>query len=234
MIRLFVNQPLAVGQGVQFSNDQLHYLQRVMRCPKGAEITLFNGLEGEFQAVFDGTMGLVQSQSLVDRELAVSINVIQGACRNERINHLLQKGTELGAASFTIVRCERSMLKLSGSRLSQRISRWQQIVIEAAEQSGRTKVPTVSWAHSLSELDHLQAESRWVLHLRQAQPWPQVRSTIAASTSLALAIGPEGGFASSDIDVLHQQGFQALQFGARTLRTETAAPALLAAIQAVL
>jgi len=229
-----VNQPLLVGQRVPFSNDQQHYLQRVMRCPKDTEITLFNGLGGEFQAVIDDAGGLVQSHSSVDRELPVSIDIVQGACRNERINHLLQKGTELGAASFTIVRCERSMLKLSGSRLPQRLSRWQQIVIEAAEQSGRTKVPTVSWADSLHALDHLQAESRWALHLRQAQPWQQVRSTIAASTSLALAIGPEGGFAASDIDALQQHGFQALQFGTRTLRTETAAPALLAAIQGVL
>jgi len=204
-----------------------------MRCTKGTEITLFNGFGGEFRAIFEGQTCLVQAESLINRELPVAIDIIQGACRGERINQLLQKGTELGAASFTIVRSERSMLKLSAERLPHRLSRWQQIVTEAAEQSGRTTVPRVSWADALSDLDGLQSTSRWVLDLHDAQSWPQARDFISKATSIALAIGPEGGFSSTDIATLRGYHFQPLQFGPRVLRTETAAPALLAAIQAV-
>jgi len=78
-------------------------------------------------------------------------------------------------------------------------------------------------------LDYLLI-NRW----QQARPWQQLRNSIAGATSLALAIGPEGAFSASDIETLHNHGFQALQFGRRTLRTETAAPVQLVAIQAVL
>ncbi len=215
--------------------EQRHYLKRVMRCGKGDPVVLFNGGNGEFHARFDGEDGcLVDRVVAVDRELPMAIDIIQGACRGERIAQVLQKGTELGAASFAIVRCRRSMVKLSGERLAQRLSRWRQIVVEAAEQCGRTKIPAVSWCDSLKAVSVSPDASRWLLHLQDAHPWRQARPSILKSQRVALAVGPEGGFSGDDLEALRQQGFQPLQFGARTLRTETAAPALLAAIQALL
>ncbi|MFQ5344894.1 MAG: 16S rRNA (uracil(1498)-N(3))-methyltransferase [Mariprofundus sp.] len=234
--RLYLNQELIAGIRIPLPDDQAHYLRNVMRLAAGDPLVLFNGTGGEFHARIEQlarqhSSCLIESFSDISREMSCRVHIVQAACRSEKIEMVLQKATELGAASFQIVRSERSSLKLDGAKLTKRIQRWQKIIIEAAEQSGRTAVPVLHWHKHLKDIVHQGL--CFTLHPETSTSWQQQRGNILASTDITLAIGPEGGWSTSDIAKFAQNGFHRLSFGPRIMRTETAAPALLAAIQSL-
>jgi len=231
-----MDQELAVGESITLPQDQAHYLRNVMRLEAGDALVLFNGRGGEYpsriaQLNRQQVCCLVESFSDISREMSCKVHIVQAACRSEKIETVLQKGTELGAASFHIVRTERSTLKLDRSKLQKRIQRWQKIIMEAVEQSGRTVLPSVHWHNHLPEVP--RHGLCFTLHPETATSWHAQRKTISQATDMTLAIGPEGGWSKHDIDQLSECGYQAITFGDRIMRTETAAPALLSAIQAV-
>ncbi len=235
-IRLYVPRPLAPGQTIALPREQAHYLGRVMRLAAGAALTLFNGEGGECAAELlacDGREAKCRIVAFenVDREAPLAMHVIQAACRADKIETVLQKGTELGAASFQIARTRRATLRLDGARLERRLERWRAIVIEAAEQSGRTRVPPVAWRESLEEV-RLHGTSL-LLHPHEAEPWPTARERLAGAGEVDILVGPEGGFTEDEVERLRARGCTPVAFGPRIMRTETAAPALLAAIQAI-
>lgn len=235
--RIYLDQALTSGREAQIPADQAHYLRHVMRLVAGDPITVFNGLGGEYEATVTGLDkkgGGCHLNHFVDviRELPVRIHIIQCANKSEKIETVLQKCTELGAASFQIANSERSQLKLTEQKLANRLQRWQRIIIEAAEQSERTAIPTVTWQPSLQRIT--SKGTAYTLHPEAATTWSESKAEIAKANEITLAIGPEGGWSRRDIDALSGLGFLNLTFGERIMRTETAGPALLAAIQAIL
>lgn len=235
--RLFIDHELATGNSIELPADQGHYLRSVMRLGADEPVTLFNGHGGEFRGTVeilsrDHSSIHVDSYLDVNREMPCHVHIVQAACRSEKIDSILQKGTELGAASFHIVRSERSSLKLDGNRLDKRMQRWQKIIIEAAEQSERTAMPTLTWHNKLDQTP--AAGYCYSLHPETATQWRDERERIVTANEITLAIGPEGGWSPRDIELLGSLGFSNLTFGPRVMRTETAAPALLAAIQSLI
>jgi 16S rRNA (uracil1498-N3)-methyltransferase len=234
--RLYIEQALQVDSLVTVPPDQAHYLRQVMRLQAGDPVILFNGQGGEYSSHIEQltkthAQCMVDSFSDISRELGYGLYIVQAACRSEKIESVLQKGTELGAASFHIVRSERSSLQLNGSKREKRLDRWRKIIIEAAEQSGRTHIPELTWHDSLLSLSG--SGFSVVLHPHEARDWNEVKPELITASNITLAIGPEGGWSPGDLEKFSTLGFQPMGFGARILRTETAAPALLAAIQAI-
>lgn len=235
--RIYTNSALTVGSNAEIDADQAHYLRQVMRLKSGDTVTLFNGKGGEFTASIDtlskqGGRCRIDSFSDVDREMPVRVHIIQCANKSEKIETVLQKATELGAASFQIANSERSQFRLDDRKLESRLERWQKIITEAAEQSERTALPELSWRKSLGEVE-LHGRG-YALHPQGVDEWTAIRKEVPLQTDITLAIGPEGGFSPLDLETLGRLGFESLTFGPRVMRTETAAPALLAAIQSLL
>jgi len=235
--RIYTNQDLSEHQSITLSNDLGHYLRHVMRLHEGDTVTLFNGQGGEYQASINQLSKQLSSCYIeqfhdISRELSLPIHIVQCANKSEKIESVLQKGTELGAASFQIANSQRATLKLTGIKLEKRLQRWQRIIIEAAEQSERTYIPTLHWCNRLSDVQCLGQS--FALHPHQAKPWTEVRDTLKEASAITFAIGPEGGWSHDDLSILQSTGFQTLSFGSRIMRTETAAPALLAATQSLL
>jgi 16S rRNA (uracil1498-N3)-methyltransferase len=235
--RIYLDQPLAIDHHADISADQAHYLRHVMRLEADNPITVFNGEGGEFQARItqlnkQGGSCYLESFDDVNRELPLRVHIIQCANKSEKIEAVLQKCTELGASSFQIANSERSQFKLIEQKLPTRIERWQKIIIEAAEQSERTAIPTVEWKPSLQKIEGFG--STFALHPETSVRWSEQRDAIRKATDVTLAIGPEGGWSPRDLETLAGLGFNNLTFGERIMRTETAAPALTAAIQAIL
>jgi len=235
--RIFIDTPIYPGERLVLARDMAHYLRTVLRRNTGDHVIVFNGQGGEYHAEIlsltktDAAL-LIHRHDAVSREITPAIHIIQAACRNEKVEHILQKCVELGAASLQIVRSERSSLKLDERKLQTRLQRWQKIIIEAAEQSGRTIIPKLSWQTKLNRID--AKGLKLALHPEAPQSWTQAHNQISEYGDITIAIGPEGGWSPADLQILEQLGFTGLRFGPRILRTETAAPALLAAIQAVL
>jgi len=236
-IRLHVPHPLTPGEPVTLDATQAHYLAHVMRLGPDESLTLFNGRGGEYTARLERlerrvAICRIESFSPVDREMPCRTHIVQAACRAEKIETVLQKGTELGAASFQIVHSERATLRLNGDRRRRKLERWRKIIIEAAEQCGRTRLPSLQWREHILET---QAPGiALALHPDARAAWPDRRAQLARATEVCFAIGPEGGWSAADIRALMSKGFGFLRFGPRVMRTETAAPALLAAMQAIL
>lgn len=119
--RLYLEQTLQAGSPVTLPSDQAHYLRQVMRLQADDPVILFNGRGGEYagrveQLTKTHARCMVDSFSNISRELNCRLHIVQAACRSEKIESILQKGTELGAAGFHIVRSERSSLQLSGRK----------------------------------------------------------------------------------------------------------------------
>lgn len=234
--RLLLNCDLQTGQEAPIPAAQAHYLRHVMRLVSGDEITIFNGQGGEYRATIS-QLSKAHSSCLIDtfidvtREMPIRVHIIQCANKSEKIEAVLQKCTELGVASFQITNSERSQFKLVEKRLHSRLDRWQKIIIEAAEQSERTAIPSLAWSPSLKSLQTVG--NAYALHPEAAQQWQDVKASISTASDITLAVGPEGGWSRRDLETLSGLGFTPLIFGPRIMRAETAAPALTAAIQAV-
>jgi 16S rRNA (uracil1498-N3)-methyltransferase len=231
MPRFHCPVPLATGQVLDLPPGAARHVQ-VLRLQPGAHITLFNGEGGEFEATVD-QMGRsdvrvqVGAHDAVEREARHRVALALGIPANERMDWLVEKATELGAAAIQPLLTERTVLRLSGERASKRVAHWQGIAIAACEQCGRNRVPMIHPVQDLREwLQRLPAASdaaRLMLALRaDARSLPE-----AFDTPLTVLSGPEGGLAPGEEDAAIHSGFRPVTLGPRVLRAETAPLALL-------
>jgi 16S rRNA (uracil1498-N3)-methyltransferase len=232
--RLFVDQTLRADTTLALPDAAARHAQ-VLRLQPGSEITLFDGRGGEWAARIEA-MGKreVTATALVhhtvERELPCSVTLALAMPSGERMDFVVEKATELGAARIVPLTSERSVLRLSGERADKRRAHWQAIAVAACEQCGRNRVPEVSAPQPLAAwLDTLgpraDDEQRWLLGWRDAQPWCAAR----ASSVITLS-GPEGGLTTEEEDRAALHGFATVSLGARVLRADTAPLAVLAAL----
>lgn len=236
LTRTYVDAPLAVGAQVQLPEAQTTHLVRVLRLGLGEACVLFNGdgadYEGRLIALGKrGAQVEIMTRREVHNEPALSIVLVQALARGDRMDWVLQKATELGASAIVPVATERSEVKLDAERGGKRLSHWRGVIAAACEQSGRARLPTLLPPHGLREWLAQCDAPGWYLSpdadhgLREVAPAP--------GASLTVVIGPEGGLGERDLDALRAAGFRGLRLGPRVLRTETAGPAVLAALQAL-
>ena len=233
--RLHTDLGLEPDTEVVLEGAPAHYLGRVLRVVPGQTVTLFNGDGHDYVAEVLGpgknSMALaVRCRLPAVREPELQITVAQAVSRGERMDQTLQKCTELGAAAFQPVFSERVEVRLSGSKLKRRLDHWQGVVVAACEQSGRAVVPQVRPALDLADwLPAGAAGQRLVMHPSAGLPLARIEPV----AQIELLVGPEGGFSDLELERLGDSGVQAVRLGPRTLRTETAAAAALAVLQAM-
>jgi len=226
---------LEPGSIVTVTGMTAHYLGRVLRAAVGDAVTLFNGDGFDYTAELvrfgkgEAVMSLV-SREAANRESGLRITVVQAISRGERMDQTLQKCTELGAAAFQPIDSERVEVKLKGDKLEKRLAHWQGVVVSACEQSGRAVIPEV--LPPLGLADWLSAaENACRLVLAPGADEPLARAAI--SDRVEIVVGPEGGFSDSEMFLMASKNVLAVSMGPRVLRTETAAPAAVAVLQAV-
>jgi 16S rRNA (uracil1498-N3)-methyltransferase len=240
MPRFHCPVPLASGDVIDLPAGAARHVQ-VLRLQPGAVITLFH--DGPQGGEFDATvtrMGRSDVQvevgphHAVEREAARAIHLLAGITANERMDWLVEKATELGAASLTPLLAERSVLKLKGERGDKKRAHWQAVAVAACEQCGRNRVPAVHEAVSLAgwlalpEQDGRPPATRLVLSLHpEARP---LREAVPASGAVTLLSGPEGGLTPAEEAAALAAGFVPVTLGPRVLRAETAPLAVLGAL----
>jgi 16S rRNA (uracil1498-N3)-methyltransferase len=234
MPRFYCPAPLATGQSLELPAGAARHVQ-VLRLQPGAAITLFNGQGGEFEAVVEH-MGRtdvrvqVSGHLLLEREAPRQVHLAVGIPANERMDWLVEKATELGAAGIQPLVAERSVLKLNSERAQKKRAHWQGVAIAACEQCGRNRVPEI---HEVMDMARWLAmpqgqELRLVLSLSSAaRPLMQAAAGV---TPLLVLSGPEGGLTAEEEQAALAQGFQPASLGTRVLRAETAPLAVLAAL----
>lgn len=236
MKRFLVHGLNLSGDTVTIPADVCHHAFRVRRLREGESFVLNNGAGDSAVAVINAwTHGSVTARIVesivIQTELPVKIVVCQALPKSpERIEQVLQHGTELGAAAFHVFAGDRSVAKLENNeKVVKRLERWTSIVTSAAEQSGRAVLPTVEWHHNLpATIDHVQLPLV-VLHEEAEIPLRSVvRSALSSRSGLALIVGPEGGLSPQEVALCLSKSGSPISLGPRILRTETAALAAIA------
>lgn len=237
MPRFYLPIPFVAETTLALPEAAAHHAARVLRLGIGDAVTLFNGQGGEVAAVI-ATIGKrdvevrLGAHHAVERESPLTVTLVQAVSSGDRMDHTVQKAVELGVTRIVPVESERSVVRLKGERARKRAMRWQQIAISACEQCGRNRVPEVAAPRSL---DAWLAEAattplRWMLSPEAAVA---VRTLAPPEHPIEILVGPEGGFTDTENVVAQRAGYQPVRLGPRVLRTETAAPALLAVMQAL-
>lgn len=234
LTRVHVDQPLSAGTELALPEGAAAHLVRVLRLGVGDACVLFNGDGRDYAAriVAAGKRELrvaVDSFIPVERESPLSLVLLQGVARGEKMDLVLQKAAELGVAAIVPLITERTEVKLDAERGEKRIAHWRGVIAAACEQSGRATLPSLSTPVALREWT-AQAAPGWFLNPNGEDSLHDLPRDLAAIT---LAIGPEGGLSERDRSTLASAGFRALRLGPRILRTETAGLAAIAAIQAM-
>lgn len=238
LARFFVDPPLETGARLALPERAAHHAARVLRLRNHDPIVLFDGRGGEYTATIaslerDTVHVAVGEWQDVERESPLAITLVQGISSAERMDFTLQKAVELGIAAIQPLSTEKSIVRLDARRAASRVGHWRRIVISACEQCGRNRVPEVRSPVSVTELCEAtrDQDAKWLLspeaalRLRDATGGP--------SASLVMAIGPEAGFSDAETRSLLDAGFTAVRLGPRILRTETAALAAIAALNAI-
>ncbi|MDR6843021.1 16S rRNA (uracil(1498)-N(3))-methyltransferase [Pseudoxanthomonas sacheonensis] len=233
--RCHVDLPLPVGSRIVLPESAAAHLVRVLRLREGDGCVLFNG-DGNDCAARIVTAGkrevIVEILSIapVDNESPFRITLLQGIARGEKMDLILQKATELGAAAIAPVLAERTEVKLDAERTEKRVAHWRSVIVSACEQSGRAIIPRLTAPAALADAARASADS---LKLTLDPAGEHTLASLPASASSAtLAIGPEGGWSPRDRETLRAAGYTGLRLGPRVLRTETAGLAAIAALQA--
>ncbi|NOX69575.1 MAG: 16S rRNA (uracil(1498)-N(3))-methyltransferase [Gammaproteobacteria bacterium] len=234
--RLFISQPISEGETLCLDGEQGHYLSRVLRLKRGSEVLLFDGRNYEYPALVTEVHrkrvclrpGAPLLQSL---ESPLKIRLVQGIARGERMDFVIQKATELGVHRISPVLTEFSVVKLQADRAARRLAHWNKIAHSACEQCGRNRIPVIDEPSALHDFlrGNTPAEGRLLL---QPSATVSLQQVDAAASSLDLLIGPEGGMSDTETEMLLDAGFKAVSLGPRVLRTETAALAAIAILQA--
>ena len=235
--RLYVDLPLAAGERITLPEAASHHVTRVLRLGSGDPLTVFDGCGGEYDAtVARASRSAVEvdvgAYLLVDRDSALNVELVQGICKGDRMDFVIQKATELGVRTVRPILCERTVVKLDPTRAERRLTHWRAVAVHATQQSGRTRAPDVTGVEDLDTwlsrpgpgpgifLSPRDASS--LSDLAQPEPGDTVR----------LLVGPEGGLAPREVECARAAGFVGLRLGPRVLRTETAALVALSVLQA--
>ncbi len=212
-------------------------MAHVMRCAVGDALTLFDGRGGVRRARITAiARGEVDIQAgplrLESCESPLHVVLVHALSSGDRMDYTIQKSVELGVREIHPVMTARSVVRLSGERAGRRVQHWQSVAISACEQCGRNAVPPVMSLKTLSQwLGTLQTTATKLM----LAPGAGLRLTALPPPAgpVWLLAGPEGGFTPDELADAEAAGFRPLSLGPRILRTETAAVAALAALQAL-
>jgi 16S rRNA (uracil1498-N3)-methyltransferase len=232
--RLFVSSPLARGVAVELGQEQAHYLKNVMRLGEGDIVALFNGADGEYRVRIDGfgkrTARLIVEEQTRAQTTEPDLWLVFAPIKRARIDYLVEKATELGASALVPVITRHTHVE----RLN--LDRLRAHATEAAEQSERLTVPRIDEPRALDDVLVGWDATRRIMLCDESGTAPPAAAALANQTaeSWAVLIGPEGGFAETELDALRKLPFVSpVSLGPRILRADTAALAGLAVLQAL-
>lgn len=246
--RFYADIALVPGQTITLPDQAARHVQ-VLRLQPGGRITLFNGrgdgqgsAEGEFEATV-ARMGrsdvdvLIGAYTATAREATRAIHLVVGMPANDRMDWLIEKATELGAASIQPVMTERSVLRLKGERADKKLLHWRASASAACEQCGRNRVPLIhdvitlaDWLKTSAAGSGTVRSTRLLLSLQDgSRPLAQAVAS-PGLTSFTFLNGPEGGLSPAEEAAALACGFNPVTLGPRILRAETAPLAALAAL----
>mgnify|MGYP002511347584 CR=1 FL=1 len=232
MHQFFVDPGQIVGKKVRIIGSDVNHIRNVLRMKPGEEISVSNGVDGkEYRCGIDSigeeevhaSLRFIKEDGL---ELPSRIYLFQCLPKSDKMELVIQKAVELGAYMVVPVAAKRCVVKLDGQKAKSRVARWRQIAEAAAKQSRRRIVPQVMDVCSMEEALALAAGlDVKMFPYELAEGMKKTRELVGSirpGQSVAIFIGPEGGFEDEEVEAASKTGFVPITLGKRILRTETA------------
>ena len=225
MQRYFIEGIIALNETYVMDTKHIHHIKNVMRAK----------IEDEFNVVDQtGSVYLVQLMDLepvtykvaekivAEVELPVNITLYSPLLKGDKMDVVIQKSTELGAHEFILYKAERSVVKLNAKKEDSRLTRYEKIAREAAEQSRRTKIPKISFAESLKTIDFKQYDLVLFAYEDNNLTGRSIKAVLDSvkAQTIAVIFGPEGGFSEKEAEIF--KSYENVALGRRILRAETA------------
>lgn len=237
--RFYHPAPLLPGHATPLSANAAIHASRALRMQAGDHVILFNG-DGK---LYQGKLVSISKHEVIadileaipcTSESPLNITLAQAISSGDRMDFTIQKAVEMGVTAIQPIASQRSIVKLSGDRAEKRREHWQNVVISACEQSGRATIPHIAMPVSLHEwLAQAAADQETLITLAPDAQIALPEMEISAHKNIFLLIGPEGGLTDDEIRLATQHGYTSVRMGPRILRTETAALAAIASMQAL-
>lgn len=232
MYRFFVEPWQIQDKKVIITGSDVNHIKNVLRLKNGEEIAVSNGIDGKeyrcgIEAYTDAevlcTLRFIKEDGV---ELPSKVYLFQGLPKADKMELIVQKAVELGACEVIPVATKRSVVKLDEKKAVAKVGRWQTIAEAAAKQSRRSVVPAVHRVVDMKEaVEYAKGMDVKLIPYEFAQNMEHTRKLIGEvkpGQSIAVFIGPEGGFEESEVQAATEAGAEPMTLGRRILRTETA------------
>jgi 16S rRNA (uracil1498-N3)-methyltransferase len=242
MQRYFVEAANWQDDKITLEGQDAHHIIRVMRMNEGDQIICVHPDGHAATCTIDSfaadcVLVSVTEPLDMETEMPVAVTIAQGLPKGDKLELIVQKGTELGAAGFVPFQAARSVVKWDEKKKDKKRQRLEKIAKEAAEQSSRQTIPLIGDVLSFQSL--LESSDTYKHKLfayeeaakgMKADPLRTVFEQISSTDNVLVVVGPEGGFSEKEADMLKQEGFLPVRLGPRILRTETAPLYMLASL----
>ena len=238
MLHLFADPSDVQDELLTITGPEVNHIRNVMRLKPGEEISVSIGGDGKeyrygIESYTEDSV-LCRLRFVKDKEVELPVKVLlfQGLPKADKMDLIVQKAVELGAAEIIPVSMERCVVKLDAGKAAKKTARWQTIAESAASQSRRSIIPRVLAPMSMKEAIEYakeQTEVRVIPYELQEDDGSvkQYLESLKEGQSVSIFIGPEGGFASGEVELAKEAGIRPISLGRRILRTETAGLAIL-------
>lgn len=231
MPRFYVNIPLDLDLQVNMPEDTVRHIN-VLRLRITDSIILFNGDGNDYLAEFivlekRKIIVKIVTCQIVNNESSLQLTLLMSIIASDKFDFVLQKSVELGVTNFIPIYTQNTQ-RFKNDKLESRIEHWQKIIIASSEQSGRSLLMDLLRPQDFAQIiTTIDAESKFIL-----SPHHTGNAIDQQSSSIALLVGPEGGFTLDEVILANQAGFNSWCLGKRILRAETAAIAGTSLLQA--
>ena len=234
MVRFFVEPDMLSGDVLTLSGENAQHA-KVLRLKAGEQVLVCDGQGNECLCLVEDSQNwtlLVQQRQKSFTEAAVAVSVYMAFPKADKLEHVIQKATELGAAEIVAFPSGRCVSRPDDKSLKKKLERWQKIAASAAEQSGRGRIPQVivlgSFAEALARASG--ADRAILLYENERATTLKMALELAPFSSVSILSGPEGGLEEKEVRQALDAGLQVCTLGRRILRCETAPLCALSAV----
>lgn len=236
MTRFFVAEEEMQSQFIVLTGENAAHA-KVLRLKNGEEVLVCDGQGREcLCTVSDISPGMVslvvRNRRLSDTEAGVSVSVYMAFSKGDKLEHVIQKATELGAFEIVAFPSSRCVSRPDDKSLQKKLERWQKIAASAAEQSGRGRIPAVLTIPSYADALRRAAQADKAILFYENEQSVTLRMALEAAPfqTISLLTGPEGGLEAKEVEQAREAGLEICTLGRRILRCETAPLCALSAV----
>ncbi len=241
MHRFFLKQEQIRNNHVFFNPEESKQIKNVLRLSTKDRLLVLDNQRNIYTVEISNSNNKALKGNIIEKKYQkpdskFNLSLGQALTKGSKIDFIIQKATELGVENITFIETERSIVKHKNVQAKDKLKRWEKIAKEAAEQSHRLTIPTVSCFRNLEEFCQSNKNAQLKLIFWEEEKGKKLRDCLKNAidiSHLSILIGPEGGFSSKEIELTRNFGFIPVGLGSIILKTETAVMSILSIIQYV-